>query len=61
MITIEELRIRYEFLLGINLTKAEVQDLFSKFDIDGSGDVNYAEFLETEEKNHLLNQYKSAK
>ena len=47
MITIEELRIRWEFLLGINLTKAEVQDLFSKFDINGSGDINYAEWLKT--------------
>ena len=47
MITIDELRNRHEFLLGINLTKAEVQDLFSKFDINGSGDINYAKWLKT--------------
>ena len=45
MITIKELQTMYEILLGYNLTNTKLQNELSKIDDDGSGDINYNEWV----------------
>lgn len=41
---IDELRVLFEDM-GESLTKAEVNEVFSKFDVDKNGDIDYDEFV----------------
>ena len=41
----DELIEAYQAIRGINFNEKEIDDLIQKIDVDGSGDINYEEFV----------------
>lgn len=50
----DELIDAYRTIRGINFNEQEIDDMIKRVDADGSGDINYSEFLQTALTNDKL-------
>lgn len=47
MLSRDELIDAYRVIRGVNFNEQEIDDMIKRVDADGSGDINYSEFIDT--------------